>query len=546
MNRIFSGNIFIKLQSALKHRPLFLFGFLVFMVLVFAAGNLASPREAGQGPDEMLHISLHLAMANAIKSGLGNLAAPLAESMRKPHLPYLVSGLFSSIAPAGFASLLAANYLFLILWLAAVFAVGRQIGGSAVGAVSACAAAALPMTWRLGEHFGNDMPAAFFVIFILLLCLKYELFAGFWMWAIVGLIGGLGMLTKPTLPLYVIGALVYLAARSLRQAALNRKKSKLILTCAGIVAAPVIAAAIWLPWFSYPVGAIRELFGKISVDAGHAHGFFHSINGETAPEELIARLGWLGASAVGGGVIAMAFLWKNEKARILIFAFWPPLIVFTVITQAFTRMIFPVLAAPVVLGCAMIGKIRRGGLRNTALIAAAAVAIGVYVYGHRDTRIVFPPGHNTSNPAYAAEPAIRYIGNRAVSPADLLVVSRCRFQNLPKAYFIMLSALDIQNIKMAHLWEETGLFPGLLFHRALPRRLEHVKWIVECREDAERDAAAIRTSLQEALNDAYRLDGVNPETISRPLPAFDYVYRFPTTFSWGAEKFHLHIYERKN
>ncbi len=512
-------------------------------ILVFAFDNMSSPQRAGRGPDEMLQISLHLTMMNSVKSGLGDLAAPLAYSMRKPHLPYLASVLFTSIVPAGYASLLAANYLFLFLWLTMVFLIAKKFAGAAAGAATACAAAALPMTWRLGEHFGNDMPVAFFTLLILLIFLDRELFTGFWMWPLAGLVCGVGMLAKPTLPLYVAGAAAYVAGVSIHQAVVAQKRSALALTLAGILGFPLVAAAVWLPWFAHPVTAILELFGKIGADANqNVNGFFHTINGKTAVEEIIFQLKPLAALGVTGGLVAAAFQIRNVKARILVFAFIPPVIVFSIVTQAFTRMIFPVLAVPLVLGCAMIAKLSNRFMRHAALIIVSVVFLFSFAAGHRHMKPRLWPARNFDAPAYVAQPVAAYIASRTQPESDLLFINRCVFLGMPKYYFAMLMMQDVANLQMTHLWDPTGLYPGVDFHMALPRRFSHVKWILECRMDSAIDEAQIGESIKKALRDADRLNRSTADSALKSMPLPHLAKQFPAAFEVEKENYFLNLY----
>jgi hypothetical protein len=114
----------------------------------------------GMGPDEMLHISSHLAMMNhfALDDDLWDL--PLQSAIRKPHLPYLMTCLFAGIFGKGVAGMLAGNMIFFFAWLVLVYLIGRRLFDPWTALAASGVLSAMPLTMLLTNHLGNDIHVA--------------------------------------------------------------------------------------------------------------------------------------------------------------------------------------------------------------------------------------------------------------------------------------------------------------------------------------------------------------------------------------------------
>ena len=158
-------------------------------------------------------------------------------------------------------------WAFLVLGTLAVFGLGRRLLDADAGLLAAFLFATAPFVVFMLLNFQLDLPLAAMVALALYALVRTEDLS-VRRWALgLGLVLGLGMLTKPPFAAYLSGPLLWVAWRGLRA---PDRRARLL----RLLAAVGVAAAIALPWYGprlvgLPVQIINRSF-KQAAESGHA------------------------------------------------------------------------------------------------------------------------------------------------------------------------------------------------------------------------------------------------------------------------------------
>src|SRR5581483_4212933 len=162
----------------------------------------------------------------------------LQRSSFYPPLATCAAGVLYHFHPSDVAAAQAAILGFLALGMASVYLIARRLAGGAAGVVAATVFATAPMVAYLCVRFQLDLPLAAMVAASLLAALATEDLTRRGPVLALGVVLGLGLLTKPTLPVYVVLPLLVLAVRGRRAGAwLN------------LALAAAVAAVVSAPWY---------------------------------------------------------------------------------------------------------------------------------------------------------------------------------------------------------------------------------------------------------------------------------------------------------
>ena len=196
----------------------------------------------------------------------GDVPSLLERSSFYPPFVTCAAAVVTWLLPSDRAAAHAVLILFLGIGMASVYLATRTLGNGAAGVVAAVAFATAPFVVYSTLNFQLDLPLASVVALALYAGLRSDGFErpG---WSIAtGVVAGLGMLTKPTFPVYVVPPLAVTL--------LGHWRRRTALTALG---AAVIAAAISAPWYGprllgFPMQIGNRSF-KQAAESGHPEPF---------------------------------------------------------------------------------------------------------------------------------------------------------------------------------------------------------------------------------------------------------------------------------
>ena len=318
--------------------------------------------------DHANHLERALLCARDIKAG--DLHAILERSSFYPPVAPCVAGALALVLPAEAAGT-AALLVFLAIGMAAVYLLGYRLGVGRAGVAAALFFGAAPFVVYSTLLFQLDLPLAAMVALALAALVATEDFTRLGAALAVGVVCGLGMLTKPTFALYVLPAALVIVVRGGRRG----------LPRAAL--ATLIAAALALPWFGprlLGLGAQVDAraFAQ-AAEAGHPDPFTW-----TGLIFYLRNLGYqLGIAttllAAVGLVVAVI-----RRQWFLLVAALSPFLVLEVIRNKNLRYSLPVLGALAVLAGLGFETLPERGRRGLAialvvlgLVQVSAITTGV-------------------------------------------------------------------------------------------------------------------------------------------------------------------------
>jgi 4-amino-4-deoxy-L-arabinose transferase-like glycosyltransferase len=265
---------------------------------------------------------------------------------------------------------------FLALGMAAVFGVGRILWDDRAGLLAAFLFGTAPFVVFSLLNFQLDLPLASIVALTLWILLRTQGFRRPAWTAALGLVVGLGLLTKPTYLVYVAAPIVHQAFAGSRGGE-GRRRLALLGLAAGI------AAVIALPWYGQrivgmPFQVVDRSF-KQAAEADQAALFswtwllFY-------PRVFQPQFGLLAGLACVWGLWA---LWRDRRARAYLWlATLPGLFVFSIIQNRNLRYTLPLLPAAALVAAAGIRSFRMPWRRVAvvALVAAAALQVSMTTF----------------------------------------------------------------------------------------------------------------------------------------------------------------------
>lgn len=236
--------------------------------------------------------------------------------------------------------------------MAATYLLARELGGAAAAVPAAWLFGAAPLVIESAVRFQLDLPLAAVVAVALFVLSRTDRLTRPGLSAMAGLVLGLGMLVKPTFPLYVAGPIVWLLAlgRSLR-AVWN------------LALAILVAAVVSLPWYAPRVipGPARSASEAIGGAGAHP--------GTTFVQQL-------GALAVVLVVVGLAVAVMRGRGFAIV-ALVVPLALLALRGPDGVRHTLPMLPAAAVLGGMAVallpGPARLAGLAVVGVVGALHV-----------------------------------------------------------------------------------------------------------------------------------------------------------------------------
>ena len=288
----------------------------------------------------------------------------IAESSFYPPIVTCAAGLLGFVLPP-LAAAHAVMWAALVLGTLAIFGLGRRLLDPAAGLLAAFLFATAPFVVFSLANFQLDLPLAAMVALALYALARSEALAH-WRWSLgLGVVMGLGMLTKPPFAAYVSAALLWAAWQAVRAPDRRDRLGRLL-------AALGVAALIALPWYGprllgMPMQILNRSF-KQAAESGHAPAL---TSGALLfyPRWIVPQFGLLATLLLLGGVVALV---RRTRARGLVSAALAPTVIFFLIQNKNLRYTLPLLPAAAVAAL---------GPRARRAASWACVVVGVLQVG---------------------------------------------------------------------------------------------------------------------------------------------------------------------
>jgi 4-amino-4-deoxy-L-arabinose transferase-like glycosyltransferase len=310
-------------------------------------------------------VSCHRSLAAAGGGWLGEI---IAQSSFYPPIVTCAAGLLYFALPIVPLTAQAVMWVFLVMGALALYGLGRRLIDADAGLLAAFLFATAPFVVFSLLNFQLDLPLAAMVALALYTLARTEELA-LRRWALaLGVVLGLGMLTKPPFAAYLSGPLLWTAWRALRAP----DRGARLLHLLGAVG---LAAILALPWYGprlvgLPMQIINRSF-KQAAESGHAP----ALSGSSLlfyPQWIVPQWGLLATGLLLWGVVALA---RRPRARGLLWAALAPFLIFLLIQNKNLRYSLPLLPAAALVAAAGVSVLptrARRGLGWVCLLAGAA------------------------------------------------------------------------------------------------------------------------------------------------------------------------------
>ncbi len=323
-------------------------------------------------PPEWDHANhLERAVGCAQDIARGDLRAILERSAFYPPLVICTAAFAYRLAPSDVAAAQAVVLGFLGLGMAAVYALGRQFAGGTGGVVAALLFGTAPFVIFSSLRFQLDLPLASMVALALVVLLRTDRF-GHAGWSVaLGVILGLGMLTKPPFAVYVLPALVVVGTRiRTRRAVVN----------AGFAA--LIAAALALPWYGPRLFGIAPDIAARSFRQAAESGHPDPLTAAALalyPTWFLPQFGFVAVLLFAIGLVVGA----RRRQWLLLASVLAPFALFSLIQNKNLRYTLPLLPVAAVLAGVGFSALpqRLRTLAGAALVAVAALQVSATAFG---------------------------------------------------------------------------------------------------------------------------------------------------------------------
>ncbi|MBI3827192.1 MAG: glycosyltransferase family 39 protein [Candidatus Rokubacteria bacterium] len=258
---------------------------------------------------------------------------------------------------------------FLALGMAATCSIARRLAGETAGVVAAALFGSAPFVVELTLRFQLDVPLAALVALMLAVALKTEGFRRPGWSLAAGVVFGLGMLTKPPFPVYVLAPLALLAWQ-------GRSRRGLV----NVALASVVAAAIALPWYGPRLIGLPLQVANRSYRQANEAGLpepFTSTALAYYPVNLVPQFG-----AVAAALLVLGLAVAVARRSWFVLAALAPWVLFFVIQNKNLRYTVPLLPAAAVTAAMGFAALPRWGRAAVAvvMVAVAAVQVGMTTF----------------------------------------------------------------------------------------------------------------------------------------------------------------------
>ncbi len=302
----------------------------------------------------------------------------LAESSFYPPVVTCSAGLLGLVLPPR-AAAHTLMWLALVVGTLAIFGLGRRFLNPGSGLLAAFLFATGPFVVFSLLHFQLDLPLAAVVAVALYALARTEDLAHRRWSLVLGLVMGLGMLTKPSFPAYVCGAVPWTLGCALRAGDRRRRVANLLIALG-------VTALIAIPWYGprlvgLPIQVLNRSF-KQAAESGHAPAMT-SAGLLFYPRWIVPQLGLVATVLLVLGVILLV---RRPRGRGFLLAALTPAVLFFLIQNKNLRYTLPLLPAATLIAAAAVALL---GRRARRVVIAACVAVGALQVG--STAFGWPP-----------------------------------------------------------------------------------------------------------------------------------------------------------
>lgn len=226
--------------------PRLLLGLLCALFLL-AQGVWLAQNQTIVGNDAGSHLVRSLEVYEALRHpSRASLVTIWEVSEHRPPFSYVLTAPFYALFGRSYDVALASNLFWLLLTAGAVYAFAARVGDEWDGLWSAALTLTIPLLFQLSRLYYQETLVACLLWLALLVLLLSEGFTRRWPSILFGLLAGLGLLVKWTLPPFVIGPLFFLFWRHRRDWRAWPPMTRGALLRALTVGAAVAALMAWL------------------------------------------------------------------------------------------------------------------------------------------------------------------------------------------------------------------------------------------------------------------------------------------------------------
>src|SRR4030095_10683876 len=294
-----------------------------------------------------------------------------------PPLAICTAGALYFAFPVTTLTAQAVMLLFLGIGMFSVYGIGRTVADPMAGLLAAFFLGTAPFVVYSLLTFQLDLPLMAMVALALYMLIRTERFSRPGWTAALGLVWGLGLLTKPTFPVYACPPLLW----TLGEAMWSGRRWRRLLW---IGLAGAIAVVVAFPWYSsrllgMPLQFMNRSF-KFAEQEGHAPTLT-SVALLFYPTNFPTHFGFLAALCFLAGLLALHRF--REHRAVLWIAALAPFVLITLIRNKNPRYALPALAAAAVVAAlgahALPNLLRR--VAGGACVVAAALQVSMTAFG---------------------------------------------------------------------------------------------------------------------------------------------------------------------
>ena len=307
--------------------------------------------------------------------GRGGLQEILAESSFYPPIVPCTAGLLYFTLPVAPPTAQAVMWAFLVLGTLAVFGVGRRLLDPDAGVLAAVLFATAPFVVFSLLNFQLDLPLAAMVALALYAVVRSERLARPGSSRALGVVLGLGMLTKPPFAACLSGTLLWVAWRAQRAPDRLARLGRLL-------AALGIGALIALPWYGPRLVGLPLQIMNRSFKQAAEYGQAPALSGSSLlfyPRWIVPQFGLLATALLLWGVIALG---RNAQVRGLLWSALLPFVIFLLIQNKNLRYTLPLLPAAALTAAAGVAALAPGARRavSWACVVAGVLQVGAAAF----------------------------------------------------------------------------------------------------------------------------------------------------------------------
>ena len=296
-----------------------------------------------------------------------------------PNFVYLTSTFFTLIFGTGMITAKLSGFIYFLILLAAIYAIGKRISGRAVGLLAAFFVSMYPLVFESSRQYSLDLPLTAMVCLACLFLLRAEHFTDLKYSLLLGVIVGAGMLIKGQFIIFFAAPFLTVLGVYFFEDSPHKTTPRVLTNfCVFLITACLIASLWWS-------GRIKDVLLSLSLHGSSAAKFLESgtVDRMRGVEYYLYNLKVLVFDSVGV-VFSLVFagslfffIRSRAKYRWLIISWLAvPLALFSLVfVVKHERFLMPVLPAIALVSAWGIGKLKDRRFRVQAIVVLAVYAV---------------------------------------------------------------------------------------------------------------------------------------------------------------------------